>query len=138
MCQRKVLLTPTCPFCNEDETIAHCLLLCPQLVEIWIACGFRDVQAICRKVGLDNTSKILATLVDEVGILAPLIMWNLWISRNKSIYPWIRNLSYSYARIVMMWHVYLSSNYSFPIDWNLATFLSYLTITLIIHFFLST
>jgi len=61
-------------------------MLCPRSVEIWIDCGFRDVEAMCHKVGLDNTSKILATLVDEVGILAPLIMWNLWISRNNFIF----------------------------------------------------
>ena len=86
LCHRRVLLTPTCPFCSEDETISHCLMLCPRSVEIWTDCGFSDVQAMCHKVGLDNISKILATLMDGAGILAPLIMWNIWISRNKFIF----------------------------------------------------
>jgi hypothetical protein len=86
LCHRRVLLTPTCPLCNEDDIISHCLMLCLCSVEIWTDCGFSDVQAICHNVGLDNISKILQTLVDELGILAPLIMWNIWISRNKFIY----------------------------------------------------
>lgn len=73
VCHRRVFLTTTCPFCNEDETIVHCLMLCPRSVEILIDYEFRDVQAMCHKAGLDNTSKILITLVDGVGILALLI-----------------------------------------------------------------
>lgn len=43
-------------------------MLCPRP-------GFSDVQEMCHKVGLENTSKNLAILVAEVGILASLVMW---------------------------------------------------------------
>ena len=69
-------------------------MLCPHSVEIWTDCGFSDVQEMCHKVGLDNISKILATLVDEAGILAPLIMWNIWISRNKFIFEGTTHVKY--------------------------------------------
>jgi len=59
---------------------------CLHSVENWTNCGFSDVQVMCHKISLENTSKILATLVYEVGILGPLIMWNIWISHNKSIF----------------------------------------------------
>jgi len=62
LCHHRVLFTPTCPFCNENEIISHCLMLCPRSVEIWTNCGSSDVQAMCRKVGLDNISNILETL----------------------------------------------------------------------------
>ena len=30
LCHQRVFLTSTCPFRNEDETISHCLMLCPR------------------------------------------------------------------------------------------------------------
>jgi len=49
---------------------------------------------MCHKVGLDNTSKIIATLAAEVDILAPLLMWDIWTSRSKFIFEEITRVKY--------------------------------------------
>lgn len=49
---------------------------------------------MCHEVGLDNISKILVTLIVEVGIQVPLAVYNIWISRNKFIFEGIIPMKY--------------------------------------------
>lgn len=49
---------------------------------------------MCHEVDLDNISKILVTLVVEVGIRVPLTVYNIWISRNKFIFEGITSVKY--------------------------------------------
>jgi len=69
-----------------EKNIIHILMLCSQANDIWIDWRFHVVQSMCHNVGLNNVSYIIMTLVDEKVILALLIMWNIWISRNNFIF----------------------------------------------------
>jgi len=45
---RRVNVSATCPCCNgEDESIPHCIILCPRAVAVWSGCGFLDVSSLC-------------------------------------------------------------------------------------------
>ena len=84
---RGVNVSATCPCCNvEDESIPHCLILCSRAVAVWFGCGFPDVSSLCANNPSSNMRDIIQMLLSKIGSISPIIMWNLWCTRNKLVF----------------------------------------------------
>lgn len=60
MQRRGVNVPATCPCCNrEDESIFHCLVLCPRVVMVWSGCELPDVSLLCANNFLNNMRDIM-------------------------------------------------------------------------------
>jgi len=87
LAHRGVNVSSDCPFChNEDETILHYLFHCSRSIGVWQGCGFPNPNSLCISVDVDNIAKVIHKIVKDIGILAPLIMWNIWCTRNKLVF----------------------------------------------------
>ena len=84
---RGVNVSFDCPFChNEDETILHCFLHCSRFVAVLQGCGFPDPISLSLGVDMDKIAKVIHKIVKDIRILASLIMWNIWCTRNKLVF----------------------------------------------------
>ncbi|AET03840.1 hypothetical protein MTR_8g076330 [Medicago truncatula] len=88
---RGVNVSAICPCCNrKDESIPHCLILCPRAVAVWSGCEFPNVSSLCINNPSSNMRDIIQMLLSKIGSVAPIIMWNLSCTRNKLVFDGIQ------------------------------------------------
>jgi len=67
LAHRGVNVSPTCPFCqNEDETILYCLLSCSPSSLAYI-CGFPNPLSLCLVVYMNN----IAMVIHKIALESP-------------------------------------------------------------------
>lgn len=83
---RGIQVDTSCLCCrNEDESIVHCLVFRPHAPSLCCGRGFPYVFTLFMNIVLDNLPKVMHILVKVLVTISPLIMWNIWCSRNKLI-----------------------------------------------------
>lgn len=90
----------TYPLRNADEARLHCLFCCTRVVGIWIWYNYPDTASNYINNNLDNLTRSLVDMVVVIGILTPLIMWNIWILRNKFILEGTHLKNYSFIATI--------------------------------------
>ena len=64
----------------------HCLIHCSRSAVVWQGCGFTDTILLCSSLDMDDMAKVIHKIMRDIGIIAPLIMWNIWCPRNKLVF----------------------------------------------------